>query len=386
MPELRCRICAAVYPIAPLFFGCPACARQGRKAALEVHYTEPPARFPDPSKTGIWQWQDLLPCTEGVSLGEGGTPLTLLRPGVYIKNESCNPTWSYKDRAAAVSISMARQFKLPATVAISTGNLGNAVAAYSAAADLRCTIFCNPDAPELQLALMQLYGARVFRGGNANALVRQYVERGRVFPATICCPLGGFANPYAIEGFKTIAFEIWQQLGRVPDRVFAPAGSGDGLYGIWKGFRELRDFGLTDTVPRMIACQAEGAACYAKAIATNASAPVRIPHPRTVALSIAEEYAGYPALTAIRDSEGDAVAIDEEQILWAMRALAAKGIALEPASATPFAAAALVPQQCEETWVLIGTGSLAKWPPLVTEGFTMPPALPPNFDNLDQLL
>ncbi len=386
MPELRCRICAAAYPIGPLFFGCPACAQQGRKAALEVHYTEPPAPFPDPTRSGIWKWQALLPCADGVSLGEGATPLTLLRPGLFIKNESCNPTWSYKDRAAAVSISMARQFRMRATVAISTGNLGNAVAAYSAAAELQCTIFCNPDAPQLQPALMQLYGARVFRGGNANALVRQYVKRGDVFPATICCPLGGFANPYAIEGFKTIAFEIWRDLGRVPDRVFVPAGSGDGLYGIWKGFRELRQFGFTDSVPRMIACQAEGAACYAQAIATNAAAPVRIPHPSTVALSIAEEYGGYPALMAIRESEGDAITVNDGEILTAMRALASQGIALEPASATPYAAASKPQRPDAELWVLIGTGSLAKWPPLVTQGFTMPEALPPTFDNLDQLL
>jgi len=392
MPEhrfLQCRVCAASYELSPLFFGCPQCAQACRKAALEVRYNSVPQAFPSGDRPGIWKWSDLLPSPgTGITLGEGDTPLVAVGPGLYLKNETSNPTWSYKDRAAAVSITMARAFQLPATVCISTGNLGNAVAAYSTAAGLCCTIFCNPDAPDLQLALMQLYGARVFRGGNANALVHRYVARGDVFPASIICPLGGFANPYGIEGFKTIAFEIWQQLGHVPDRVFVPAGSGDGLYGIYKGFVELRQFGLTDRVPRMIACQAEGAACYVKAQASGAPAPVHIGHPNTVALSIAEEVGGYPALTAIRESGGDAIAVTDEQILTAMRALAKKGLAIEPSSASTYAVATAIADQIpdNETAVLIATGSLVKWPPQVTRSFTMPPVLPPDYTDLAALL
>jgi threonine synthase len=366
---LACTRCAAKFDLGPMFFGCPHCA-----AALVV-------------RSGDAPWDG-----KTVTLGEGSTPLIPLRDWsgparFFVKNESCNPTWSYKDRTAPVSISMAREFGFTQTVAISTGNHGNAVAAYSAAAGLGCTIFCNPGAPELQLALMRRYGARVVRGGNQDALVRQMVQRGGVFPATIVCPLGGFANPYGVEGFKPIAIEIVNQLGRVPDRVFAPAGSGDGLYGIWKGFWELREFGMTYTVPKMIGCQAEGAACYAEAIRTGAPEPVHIREPKTVALSIAEEVGGSLALDAIRESGGTAIAVSDEAILAAMRRLSGCGMALEAASATALACADTIAAEGspEETWVMIGTGAIAKWPPMVTQGFPMPPALPPDFSDWDLL-
>lgn len=392
--KLECLVCQQRFDVAPLFFGCPQCRGEGRKAALVVRYDAPPRHWPDPHGDGLWRWADLLPARDGVSLGEGGTPLRPVKGwtgagSLLLKNESCNPTWSYKDRAASVSITMARQFGMKETVAISTGNLGNSVAAYSAAAGLGCTIFCNPDAPELQPALMQRYGARVFRGGNANALVRQMVERGGVFPASIVCPLGGFANPYGIEGFKTIAFEIFEQLGRrVPEAVLVPAGSGDGLYGIWKGFSELHWFGLSDRVPRIIGCQANGADCYADAMASGAPHPTHVPHPRTVALSIAEEIGGYPALDAMRQSGGDSIAVPDDAILDAMRQLTGQGIAIEPASSTPLAVARAIAarQRAGETWVLIGTGTLVKWPPLVTAGTSMPRLLPPDFTDLGALL
>ena len=360
-----------------------------------MRYSHPVGDFPDSKAEGIWQWAALLPAglAHRVSLGEGSTPLTALHDWnapsrLFIKNESCNPTWSYKDRAAAVSISMARRFGLSATAAISTGNLGNSVAAYSAAARLGCTIFCNPEAPELQLALMSHYGARVFRGGDQNALMRQLIDRGGVMPASIACPLGGFANPYGIEGFKTIAFEIFSQLGRVPNRVFVPAGSGDGLFGIWKGFCELRDFVFSDRVPRMIACQAESADCYAAALRTGSNRPIRVPHPATIALSIAEEVGGYPALSAIRESGGDAIAVSDGEIRAAMKRIATNGIALEAASAAALAVAERMRANAGEgeTWAVIGTGAIAKWPPLVTGGFTSPAVLPPGYSGLDSLL
>lgn len=386
MPEtfLECLVCGAQHDFGPVFFGCPACKKQNRKAALVMRYRTTAGEFRDSAQPGLWKYRGLLPPVEPVSLHEGGTPLIPFR-GLWLKNETVNPTWSWKDRPGAASISVARHFGFNQTVAISTGNHGNSVSAYSAAAGLGCTIFCNPGAPELQLALMARYGSRVFRGGDANALVRQMVERGGVFPASIVCPFGGFSNPFGIEGFKTIAFEIFDQLKRrVPDRVFVPAGSGDGIYGIYKGFTELRDLGLTDRVPKMIACQAAGAACYVKAIEENAPRPIRIAHPETIALSIAEEIGGYPALAAIRESGGTAIAVDDEAIRAAALECARAGFAIEPASASSVAVAMTLDND-GETWVAIGTGALTKWPPLITEGFRMPDALPADYADLDGL-
>lgn len=385
MPEtyLECLVCGAQEDFAPVLFGCRACAKQNRKAAMVMRYRVAADDFRSTAQPGLWKYKGLLPPVAPVSLEEGGTPLVPLR-GLWLKNETVNPTWSWKDRPGTASISVARHFGFKQIVAISTGNHGNSMSAYSAAAGLDCTIFCNPGAPELQLSLMARYGSRVFRGGDANALVRQMVERGGVFPASIVCPMGGFSNPFGIEGFKTIAFEIFDQLRRVPDRVFVPAGSGDGLYGIYKGFTELRDLGLTDRVPKMIGCQATGAACYVKALEQNALHPIRIPQPETIALSIAEEMGGYPALTAIRESGGTAIAVDDEAIRAAALECARAGFAIEPASAASVAVARTM-EHDDEDWVAIGTGAVAKWPPVITEGFRMPEALPAGYTDLDGL-
>ncbi len=133
---------------------------------------------------------------------------------------------------------------LNVVIAISTGNHGNAMAAMAAAGGLKATVLCNVEAPALQLALMQAYGARVVRGGKAEAMVLNEIKRGDTFPCTTLSMQKAYSNPFGVEGAKTIAFEIWQDLGRVPDRVFVGVGSGDGIYGIWKGFRELHECGL----------------------------------------------------------------------------------------------------------------------------------------------
>lgn len=391
---LECLVCRAEFELAPLLFGCPECGKVGRKAATVVRYRNAAAPLRSAEGPGVWRYRGLLPPFEPVSLGEGGTALVPLpfwtgKNRLLLKNETTNPTWSWKDRPGTASISAAKHFGFPETVAISTGNHGNSMSAYSAAGGLRCTIFCNPDAPDLQLALMSRYGSRVFRGGDANALVRKMVERGGVYPASIVCPLGGFTNPYGIEGFKTIAFELFEQLGgRVPDRVFVPAGSGDGIFGIYKGFTELRQIGLTDRIPKMVACQAESAACYVEALKQDSPRPIRFAHPHTVALSIAEEIGGYPALGAVRDSAGTAVAVNDEQITTAALECARAGFAIEPASASTVAAAKTLAAEApeDETWVAVASGALVKWPPLITRGFVMPEAYPADFADLDQLL
>ena len=333
---------------------------------------------------------------EIVSLQEGNTPLLRVRhwdgpASLWVKNETVNPTWSYKDRAASLSITMARKFGYSRTLAISTGNLGNAVSAYSAAGGLACVIFCNSGAPELQIALMQHYGSRVFRGGDQAALARKLVERGGWYPATVICPRDGFANPYGIEGFKTISFEILSQLGRVPDRVFVPAGSGDGLYGIWKGFVELQELGIANQLPMMIACQAAGADAYVRAVRNHASRLTELPSVSTVALSIAERIGGELTLGAIYRSRGTAMAVTDDAMLAAVRALGKEGLALEPASAAPVACAQAMVQEHpgigkDETWVAIGTGAAIKWPHDIVADFRMPAALAPDYRDIDALI
>jgi threonine synthase len=328
-----------------------------------------------------------------VSLHEGNTPLVRMKnwpgPGFfYVKNETANPTWSYKDRANSVTVSVARDFGFENVVAVSTGNHGSAAAAYCSAADRRCVVFCHEEVPELQVALMRAYGATVFRGGCQDALARALVARGGWFPSGIICPRSGSGNPFGVEGFKTISFEIFDQLGgAVPDRIFVPVGSGDGLYGIWKGFVELRRAGRTDRVPRMYACQASGANPYVRAYRMRRPRLTAVETAQTVALSIAEKIGGEPALQAVYDSEGAAVEADDESILEAAACLARAGLALELASAAAFACARLVTDvDRAETWVAIGTGAAVKWPEALTLGRPLTEKLPSNFDAVEQLL
>lgn len=382
MMWLECVCCGAKREIGPVFTGCPDCRGHGRRSPLEVRYDyraadgEMPMPFLD----------------QPVSLGGGNTPLTPIRQWhgsaqLYVKNESFNPTWSWKDRANAVSVSMARSFGFRLVGAVSTGNHGNAMAAYAAAAGLRSVVFCHENAPALQLALMQRYGARVYRGGRQEELLGSLVARGRCFPSSILCPRARYSNPYGVEGFKPIALEIFEQLGdRVPDRVFVPVGSGDGIFGVWKGFWELREIGLTQRVPRMVACQSENAASTWRAFKRHALHHEELDQANTVALSIGERITGDHALRAVYESGGTALIVSDAEILEAARALAREGLALEPASAAPLACAKKIDREegVDEVWVLIGSGAAVKWPATLLDGFEMPDCLPAELHSLNE--
>jgi threonine synthase len=190
-----------------------------------------------------------------------------------------------------------------------------------------------------------------------------------------------YTTPFGIEGFKTIAFEIWQQLGRVPDRVFVGVGSGDGIYGIWKGFRELRDCGVATTVPRMIGCQTTGANSLVRAFNNGMNSITPLAETKTVASSLAELAAGRQALRAIYESHGEALQVTDEEALEAVRRMAARGIALEPSSAVPLACLRkssgkkVEESHSGEIWVAIGSGAAPKWPEDLLRDFSMPAVL-----------
>ncbi len=395
---LECLVCAARFELAPMLEGCPRCAGAGRKGALEVRYSYETVRsLSDPGMPGLWKWRPLLPAIrpEAVtSLYEGSTPLVPLRldsgsTRVWVKNETMNPTWAHKDRPNTVTISMARHFGYRNVVAISTGNHGNSAAAYSAAGGLGCIVFCNANAPLEQTRLMRHYGATVFLGGDSERLVAALMRRGGWFPSLTLCPRSGFSSPFAIEGFKTIAFEIFEQLGgRVPDRVFVPASSGDGLYGIAKGFRELVATGHAPKVPRMVACQTVRANFYVRAFRKGSRTLEFVSPVHTVALSIGDEIGGLPALWTLYETGGEAVEATEEDILAAARDYAGMGLAFEPASSAALACARAHADlgRVDETWVLIGTGTAIRWPQTFRDDTGEARRLPPGFDNIDEIV
>lgn len=198
----------------------------------------------------------------------------------------------------------------------------------AAAAGMEALVFCNADAPALQIAMMEHYGARVVRGGDSEAMLRQLLARGGWFPCTVLSPRAGYSNPFGVEGFKTIAFELVAELGHSPDRVFVGVGSGDGVYGIWKGFRELQELGAITSVPRIYGCQTAGANSLVRAVRTHAKAITPLESARSLAASLVELAVGNQALQAIYESGGDALEVTDDQALASMRWIARQGIAL----------------------------------------------------------
>jgi threonine synthase len=291
-----------------MFAGCPRCRAQGVAVNLTVEYDlaplagVTPATFA-PGAGGMWRFRDLLPLRSArpVTLGEGGTPLVHLErlgarlglPRLYAKDESRNPTWSYKDRLCATAVSHAVAIGARVITISSTGNHGASTAAYAARAGLPCVIFTMTSVPDTMKTLMQAYGAAVVACPTAEArweLMRQGVERLGWYPTSgfVMPPVG--SNPWGIEGYKTIAYEVAESLEwTAPDVVVVPSAYSDGLYGIWKGWTELHQLGLVKSPPRMIAAEPFGPLAAALERGLDAPEPVQVPGP-SIAFSIATPY------------------------------------------------------------------------------------------------
>ena len=201
----------------------------------------------------IWRYGAVLPAVaEPPSLDEGGTPLMLLRRtseslGVrlYVKNKSVNPTWSFKDRFAAVAVGVARRLGGEKVFCASTGNFGQAVAAYAAVAGLRCLILCAPAASPADApgdAPARRRGGDHAQGGRPELMRRLVAEWG--WTPVIAGDPEPLGNPYGMAGYRTIGYEIAAQLGETPDSVLVPTGGGDLLFGVWRGFADLHEAGL----------------------------------------------------------------------------------------------------------------------------------------------
>jgi len=401
---LECLRCQAVFEEVFLFTGCPACRAQGVPVNLTVKLDlsplngVTPERFPTTPR-GLWRFGALLPVTGArpVSLGEGATPLIHLErlgrrvglPRLYAKDESQNPTWSYKDRLCSVALTHAVETGARVITIASTGNHGASTAAYAARAGLPCVIFTLASVPDTMKTLMQAYGAAVVACGTPEsrwAFMRQGVERFGWYPTGgfILPPIG--SNPYGIDGYKTIAYEVAEELDwTAPDVVVVPSAYSDGLFGIWKGWTELHALGLVKTRPRMVAAEPFGP--LAHALELELDVPERVPSGSSVAFSIASPYGTYQGLTALRDSHGLGVTITDEGIFEAQRALAREeGIFAEPSSIGSLTAVLqLVSRRIldpEQTVVVVITSTGLKDPGGSRAWLPSVPAAPDDFDGL----
>lgn len=331
---------------------CAACAAEGVACNLTVVYAHGEPTGLAPSARGpasLWRYADALPvgADEAVSLGEGMTPLlpaaALGRAGLFVKDESRNPSWSFKDRLASVAVSVARARGARVIATSSTGNAGAAAAAYAAAARLPCIVFTVRDAAGPMVSQMRACGAMVLAAARKDdrwTLLSAGVERFGWFPTSpFFAPAVG-SNPYGVEGYKTLAYEIVEQLdGRAPDWCVLPVCYGDALYGLWKGFEELRGWGRIDRPPRLAAAETSGS--LAAALDAGGDMPPDMPRPNPgIAASIDMSRGTCQALHALRRSKGCAVAVGDAEIEhWQARAAGAMGLFVEPSAAAALAAA-----------------------------------------------
>ena len=287
----------------------------------------------------IEEYRQYLPVTENtpvVTLQEGNTPLIPIGPAigldfpVYAKYEGLNPTGSFKDRGMTMAVSKAMEDGAKAVICASTGNTSASAAAYAAKAGLRCYVLIPQGAIAMgKLSQALIHGAVVVAiDGNFDAALRIVRELAAQEEITLVNSL----NPYRIEGQKTAAFEICDQLGHAPSHLCIPVGNAGNITAYWQGFQEYKAAGATTSLPVMLGFQAEGAAPIVQ------GHPVENPETVATAIRIGNPASWQRAVAARDESGGCISAVTDAEILDAYRLLATKtGIFCEPASAASIA-------------------------------------------------
>lgn len=340
----------------------------------------------------LWRYRELLPVVHAANvttLGEGWTPLLPAanlgaRLGVkqlYLKDESANPTGSFKARGMAVAVAMARELGARRLAVPSAGNAAGALAAYAARAGLPATIFLPRDAPEANRVECRLSGAEVVLVDglvdDCARLLAAGAERNGWFDVST------LKEPYRIEGKKTMGYELAEQFDwELPEVIVYPTGGGTGLIGMWKAFDELQQLGWIDSRrPRMIVVQPSGCAPIAAAFEAGANAAAAVPQPRTAAagLRIPKPLGDFLILDIVRRSGGRALAVEDAEILAAVQELAsAEGVFAAPEGAACVPALRRLRElgevQPEDRVVLFNTGSGVKYLDLWRDRDAAPPA------------
>lgn len=314
---------------------------------------------------GVWRYREALPIgadASPVSLGEAMTPLTeLVIEGVHVlaKLDFLFPTGSYKDRGATVLLTRLRELGVREAVEDSSGNAAAAISAYAAQAGIRCHIYVPEGTSPAKLYQIQAYGARVIQvpGG------RQATAEAAMVAAEKSYYASHYWNPFFNQGIKTIAFELWEQLGeRAPDVIVVPAGHGSLVLGCYQGFSDLLMAGLISQLPRIMAVQSSACAPLYRIWSEDLDRLPDIVQEPTVAegISITRPVRWRRIKEAIVQTKGRVVIVTDEELPAMLTALARKGIFVEPTSAAaPAGLAHLVREghiHAGQTAVVILTG------------------------------
>jgi threonine synthase len=292
----------------------------------------------------LWRYDDVLPVDNPdhrISLGEGYTPLLSARrlgakvglPRLAVKEESGNPTGSFKARGLSLAVSMAKALGATDVCLPSAGNAGSALAAYAARGGLRAHVFVPSDIAPLFILETAAYGATVQTvDGVITDAGRVCAEQAKQHGWYECATL---KEPYRIEGKKTMGYELAEQLGwKLPDAILYPTGGGTGLIGMWKAFEEMETMGFVGPArPRMYAVQAEGCAPIVKAFAEGREDAPMWEGAQTLAhgLRVPKAIGDFLILRALRESHGAAIAVSEQEIIQGVKdAAASEGLFMAP--------------------------------------------------------
>lgn len=341
MTNYSCTECNEIYRIEATRWKCECGGLlnliQSETDTKDFHWTD---------EKSIWRYGSSMRGAENlrkwqsVTLGEGQTPLLVLdeaEPHTFVKVDYMMPTLSFKDRGAAVLVTLAKQLGVKKLIADSSGNAGTAIAAYSARAGIECDVYVSAKTSPNKLAQIQAHGANIkaINGSREDvaAAAQSAVTQQHVFYAS------HVYNPYFYEGTKTYAFELYEQLGKAPDTVIVPVGNGTLLLGAYYGFKELLEAKKIDHMPKLIALQAENCAPLAEAFEQGEPAAKPVVNEGTLAegIAIAAPARSKQILEAIRETKGTFITIAEDEILEARETLAAKGFYVEITSAINYA-------------------------------------------------
>ncbi|MBM4241210.1 MAG: threonine synthase [Euryarchaeota archaeon] len=341
--KMQCSQCGKEYPLDKIAFRCRC------EGSLDIIYDYKNVRkfilMADFIREPPWHWKYWMfypvdDLTKSISFQEGGTPLlfsksigTEIGCELYFKYEGINPTGSFKDRGSSIEITKAFEMGKSSVCCASTGNMGASVSSYAAKAGIDCKVFVPENTPRLKIAQILGYGADVIKvkGTYADCL-RLTEEVNRRYDVYL---LGDY--PYRCEGQKSVGFEIVDQFyWNVPDYIICPMGNGTLTRAIWKSLLELREVRLIDELPKIVGVQSEGCSPIVDALKNDIKKPIAIRKAKTIADAIACEdpIDGTEALDAIRESEGFAEVVSDEEILNSQKLLGrSEGLFAEPSGA-----------------------------------------------------
>jgi threonine synthase len=379
LTHLSCTFCGLYHDWAKLQNLCTAC----RKPLFAVYDLEQAERaltreeLLTRRENSLWRYRELLPVpieTAPVSLSEGGTPLlraerfgaSLQMQNLWIKDESQNPTQSFKARGMSVAVSMAKHLGASKLVAPSAGNAGGALAAYAARAGLEAHVFMPRDTPRANIIECHEFGADVtLIDGLISDCAAEISRRNENW-----FDVSTLKEPYRIEGKKTLGYELAEQLEwDLPDAIIYPTGGGTGLIGMWKAFDEMETLGwIGQKRPRMFSVQAEGCAPIVRAFEAGENSVAEFPNAHTLAagLRVPKAIGDFLILKILRQSKGGAIAVnDEEMIRAAAEVGSSEGLFVAPEGATCFVALRSLLSSSkispDETVVIFNTGSGIKY-------------------------